>query len=81
MSHFHVIMALKQKVIDDHFVALIKILYDNLTTQIDLKNEQLDPIKFRLGVKQGDPVYPVLFNLSVLYCASWRRKAMGSSTE
>ncbi|KAF1465094.1 hypothetical protein FQV17_0016226, partial [Megadyptes antipodes antipodes] len=35
VSHFHVIMALKQKGIDDHFVALIKILYGNLTTQID----------------------------------------------
>ncbi|KAF1427878.1 hypothetical protein FQV22_0009765, partial [Spheniscus magellanicus] len=35
VSHFHVIMALNQKGIDDHFVALIKILYDNLTAQID----------------------------------------------
>ncbi|NXS50874.1 PO21 protein, partial [Balaeniceps rex] len=34
-------------------------------TRIDLKNEQSDPIGIRIGVKQGDPMSPILFNLSV----------------
>ncbi|NXS57245.1 PO21 protein, partial [Brachypteracias leptosomus] len=34
-------------------------------THIDLKNEQLDPIGIWVGVKQGDPMSPILFNLSV----------------
>ncbi|NXT36369.1 PO21 protein, partial [Pelecanoides urinatrix] len=80
INHSHVIMALKQKGIHDHIIALIKILYHNTNIQIDLKNEQLDPIRIRIGVKQGNAMSPILFNLSVtLYCASWRSKAMCSS--
>ncbi|NXW10786.1 POLR protein, partial [Fregetta grallaria] len=35
VSHSHIILALKQKGIDDHFIALIKNLYHNITTQMD----------------------------------------------
>ncbi|KAK4817988.1 hypothetical protein QYF61_004101 [Mycteria americana] len=56
VSHSHTIMALKQKGIDDHFIALIKNIYDNITTQVDLKNEQSDPIRIQTGVKQDDLV-------------------------
>lgn len=81
ISHSDIIMALKQKGIDDRIIALIQILYRNINTQRDLKNEQLDPIWIQIGVKQGDAMSPILFNPSVtLYCASWKRKAMGSST-
>ncbi|NWX52635.1 PO21 protein, partial [Steatornis caripensis] len=65
VSHLHVIMALKQKGVDDHIIALIKDFYYNITTHIDLKEGQSDPIGIRVGVKQGDPMSPILFNLSI----------------
>ncbi|KAF1427200.1 hypothetical protein FQV22_0000535, partial [Spheniscus magellanicus] len=65
MGHSHIIMALKQKGIDEHIIALIKNLYHDITTRIDLKNEQSDPIGTRTGMKQGDPMSPILFGLSV----------------
>ncbi|NXW65989.1 PO21 protein, partial [Eurystomus gularis] len=34
-------------------------------THIELKNEQLDPIGIWVGVKQGDQMSPILFNLFV----------------
>ncbi|KAM6188193.1 LOW QUALITY PROTEIN: ankyrin repeat domain-containing protein 55-like [Sarcoramphus papa] len=65
VSHSHIIMALKQKGVDKHIIALIKNLYHNINIPIVLKNEQSDPIGIRIGVKQGDPMSPILFNLSV----------------
>ncbi|NXW30552.1 PO21 protein, partial [Phaetusa simplex] len=37
----------------------------NINTHIDLRNEQSDPIWIGTGVKQGDPVSPILLNLPV----------------
>ncbi|NXS45402.1 PO21 protein, partial [Balaeniceps rex] len=65
VSHSHVVLALKQKGVDDHIIALINNLYHNITTRIDLKNEQSDPIRIQIGVKQGYPMSPILFNLFV----------------
>ncbi|NXV88655.1 PO21 protein, partial [Calonectris borealis] len=65
VSHFHIITALKQKGMDKHIIALITNLYHNINTDIDLKNEQSDPIGIRIGVKQSDPMSPILFNLPV----------------
>ncbi|NXL09978.1 PO21 protein, partial [Mesembrinibis cayennensis] len=65
VSHSPIILALKEKGVDNHIIALITNLYYNINTRIDLKNERLDPIGIRTGVKQGNPMSPVLFNLSV----------------
>ncbi|NXT45287.1 PO21 protein, partial [Pelecanoides urinatrix] len=68
VSHSHIIMALKQKIlllVDEHIIALIKNLYHNINNPIDLKNEQSDPTGIWIGVKQGHPMSPTLFNLSV----------------
>ncbi|NXY79892.1 PO21 protein, partial [Glareola pratincola] len=65
VSHEHIIMVLKQKGVDDHIIALIANSYQNITTSIALKNGRSDPIKIQIGVKQGDPMSPLLFNLSV----------------
>ncbi|NXL68615.1 PO21 protein, partial [Chordeiles acutipennis] len=36
-----------------------------INTRIALKNEQSDSIGIQIGVKQGDPMSPILFNLSI----------------
>lgn len=65
MSHSHIIMALRQKGVDHHIITLITNLYQNIKTCINMKNEQLDPIGIQIGVKQGDPMSSLLFNLSM----------------
>ncbi|NWX25049.1 PO21 protein, partial [Aegotheles bennettii] len=65
VSHSHIISALQQRGVDDHIIALISDLYNNIYTCIALKDEQSDPIGIRIGVKQGDPMSPLLFNLAL----------------
>ncbi|NWH26398.1 PO21 protein, partial [Grus americana] len=65
MSHSHIVVALKQKGVDNHIIALITNLHHNINTHIHLKNEQSDPTGIWIGVKQGNPMSPILFNLSV----------------
>lgn len=65
VSHEHIIMSLRQKGMDEHIIALIKNMYFDINTYIFLKNEQSDPIRIWIGVTQGHPIFPLLFNLSV----------------
>ncbi|XP_051494136.1 mitochondrial enolase superfamily member 1, partial [Apus apus] len=65
VSHAHIISALEQRGVDQHIIALIKNMYHNVTTNIPLKGGHSDSIKIQIGVKQGDPMSPLLFNLAV----------------
>ncbi|NXR05488.1 PO21 protein, partial [Sagittarius serpentarius] len=66
VAHSHIIMALKQKGIDNHIINLITNLYQNTETRIKIsKDIQTDPIEIKIGVKQGDPTSPFLFNLAM----------------
>ncbi|NXJ58561.1 PO21 protein, partial [Spizaetus tyrannus] len=65
VSHCHLIAVLKQKGVDHHIITLITNMYQNIKTHITMKNEQSDPIGIKIGVKQGVPMSPLLFNLSV----------------
>ncbi|NXU58035.1 PO21 protein, partial [Turnix velox] len=70
VSQSHIIVALEQRGVDQHIITLIKNMYCNITTSIDLKREHSEPIEINTGVKQGDPMSPILFNLSIdpLFC-------------
>lgn len=65
VSHSPILMALKQKGVDNHIINPITKLYQNINTRINMKNEQSDPTGIWIGVKQGDPMSPILFNFSV----------------
>jgi len=65
VSHNHIIMTLKQKGVDDHIISLITSMYQNVNSRIHLRNDQSDPTGIHIGVKQGDPMSPILFNLSI----------------
>ncbi|NXM09834.1 PO21 protein, partial [Tyrannus savana] len=61
----HILMGLKQKGVDPHIVSLIQNMYEDIYTQIDTKTGKSDQIKMLVGVKQGDPMSPLLFNLAI----------------
>lgn len=60
VSHSHIITALKQKGVDNHIVALILNLYDNVNTYTALKKEQLGSMVIWTDV---NAMSPILFNL------------------
>ncbi|NWX24552.1 PO21 protein, partial [Aegotheles bennettii] len=64
-SHSHIIMALKQKGVDDQIIALIIDLYSITNNRTDLKDKQSYPTGIWTGVKQGDPMSLLLFNLAL----------------
>ena len=43
----------------------IKAMYENTAYKIKLKNGSLDPISSNLGLKQGCPLRPMLFNICI----------------
>ncbi|NXL29350.1 PO21 protein, partial [Glaucidium brasilianum] len=57
VSHLHIIEALKQKGLDDHII--------RTPTYMLMKNEHSDATRICIGVKQGNPMFLILFNLSV----------------
>ncbi|NXU51022.1 PO21 protein, partial [Turnix velox] len=65
VSHQHIIAVLEQTGVDEHIITLIKYMYRNITTHIDLKSERSEAIGIGMGVKQGDLMSLILFNLSI----------------
>jgi len=51
----------------EHFVGIIKDMYTHSTMVVKTATEKTDPIPIRAGVKQGDPISPILFNVALEY--------------
>ncbi|NXM72936.1 POLR protein, partial [Serilophus lunatus] len=65
VNHDHILMDLKQKGVDNHIINLIKNMHENIHTCLDSKSEKSEPIHMWVGVKQGDPMSPLLFKLVI----------------
>lgn len=50
---------------DPHVVGLIQQTYMNSCTSVEVGGQCTPDIKVRVGVKQGDPMSPLLFNLAL----------------
>ena len=49
--------------ISNDITEYIKALYENSESSVLLENNIGDPFKTSVGVRQGCPLYPVLFNI------------------
>ncbi|KAK9535952.1 hypothetical protein VZT92_005783 [Zoarces viviparus] len=65
VSHEHMLTVLRQKGLDDHIVNLIKNSYEGCSTTVKCIEGTTGNIGMRVGVKQGDPMSPLLFNLAM----------------
>lgn len=65
VAHEHLIRVLKERGLDSHIIRLIKDSYEEVCTRIKVKEGTSPPIEMKVGVKQGDPMSPLLFNIAV----------------
>jgi len=65
VSHKHLKRVLVLRRTDPAFIALICNAYDGCSTRVRTRGGWSDKIAIKVGVKQGDPLSPLLFNLAI----------------
>ncbi|NWJ06655.1 PO23 protein, partial [Crypturellus undulatus] len=65
VNHQHIFWVLAQKGVDKHIINIICDLYTNCGTAIEMGGQCRERIKILGGVKQGDPMSPIFFNLAL----------------
>ncbi|CAM2114007.1 unnamed protein product [Caretta caretta] len=65
VGHRHIMSGLRRFGIDEHFIEIIRDLYDNCTTRVWVGDKSTESILIRSGIKQGDPLSPILFNIAM----------------
>lgn len=65
IGHAHLCATLKHSNLPLSIQQLLINLLINNTTCIELAGKKTNPIKLQCGVMQGDPISPILFNLSI----------------
>lgn len=71
VSHAHILWVLRQRKVDEHIVNSIQNAYETCTTSFKNNDISTPDINIKVGVKQGDPMSPLLLNLVMdpLICA------------
>uniref|UniRef100_A0A3B1JJF5 ribonuclease H n=1 Tax=Astyanax mexicanus TaxID=7994 RepID=A0A3B1JJF5_ASTMX len=65
ISHEHILSALGQRQLDQHVIKLIQSAYVDCVTRIIMDGAKSPDILMKVGVKQGDSMSPILFNLAM----------------
>lgn len=65
ISHEHILCVLEEGGLDRHVIGLIRNSYVDCVTRVGCVEGMTPPIQMKVGVKQGDPMSPLLFNLAM----------------
>ncbi|KAG6931535.1 hypothetical protein G0U57_001390, partial [Chelydra serpentina] len=65
VGHGHILAGLKRLGIDNHFIDVVRDLYSECFTKVWVGDKSTESILIRKGVKQGDPLSPILFNIAL----------------
>lgn len=65
VAHEHLLDALQQRGADEHVINFVRDTYEGCSTTILKGTEAACNIMMKVGVKQGDPMSPILFNLAI----------------
>jgi hypothetical protein len=71
------IKALRKLGIEGKYLNIIKATYDKPTANIIFNGEKLKPFPLKLGMRQGCPLSPLLFNIVLEFLASAIRQEKG----
>jgi retron-type reverse transcriptase len=70
IQHHFMIKALRKLGIERKYLTIIKAIYfDKLTANIIHNGEKLKPFLLKSGMRQGCPLYPLLFNIVLEFLA------------
>jgi hypothetical protein len=61
--------ALRKLGIEGMYLNIIKAIYDKPITNIILNSEKLKPFSLKSGMRQGCPLSPILFNITLEFLA------------
>ncbi|CAM2107381.1 unnamed protein product [Caretta caretta] len=65
VSHDHIILVLRERGPDQHMINIISDSYRKVHTRMEVGKELTSLIAIEVGVKQGDLMSPLLFNLAL----------------
>jgi hypothetical protein len=69
IQHQFIIKALRTLGIEGMYLNIVKAIYDKPTANIILNSEKLKPLSLKTGMRQGCPLYPLLFNIVLEFLA------------
>ena len=81
VSHESLILTLRGLGLPEAFVEYVSMVYAGTTTRLERDGWRSDPISLGRGVKQGDPLSPLLFNLVIGRALKSVREDVGYNLE
>jgi hypothetical protein len=69
IQHHYMIKALRKLGIEGKYLNIVKVVYDKPTAKIILSVEKVKPFPLKLGMRQGCPLSPFLFNIVLEFLA------------
>jgi hypothetical protein len=69
IQHHFMIKALRELGIEGMYLNIVKAVYDKPTANIILHGEKLKPFPLKSGMRQGCPLFPLLFNIVLGFLA------------